>query len=171
MAQQNGSYPLDYTQGPDRAAHTTADEARERLQEMADGATEQLKRVADNADEFAGRAAEQARIYGEKAQEVFRMACKSGSIIWRVARDAERHHRQIGSAFDSGFGVDLYRSLLVCHGLPLFTTRKIECTQDEAWRFTTVALYLSGSQGVYRAVYGSTLVFMTLGDLTFEPIE
>ena len=70
MAQQNGSYPLDYTQGPDRAAHTTADEARERLQEMADGATEQLKRVADNADEFAGRAAEQARIYGEKAQEV-----------------------------------------------------------------------------------------------------
>ena len=69
MAQQNGSYPLDYTQGLDR---TTAENAKQRVSEMADGATEQLKRVADNADEIAGKAAEQARIYGEKAQEVAR---------------------------------------------------------------------------------------------------
>jgi ElaB/YqjD/DUF883 family membrane-anchored ribosome-binding protein len=71
MAQHNGSYPLDYTPGPDRAAaDTAANQAKERLREMADGATEQLKRVADNAGEIAGRAAEQARIYGEKAHEV-----------------------------------------------------------------------------------------------------
>ena len=67
MPQHNPDYPLDYTQGPDR---TAADNAKERLREMADGAAEQLKNVAGNADEIAGRAAEQARIYGEKAQEV-----------------------------------------------------------------------------------------------------
>jgi len=71
MAHHNGSYPLDYSQGPDHAAaDNAANQAKERLREMADGATEQLKRVADNADEIAGRAADQARIYGEKAQEL-----------------------------------------------------------------------------------------------------
>jgi len=67
MAHPNASYPLDYTQGPNP---TAADNAKERLREMADGATEQLKNVADNADQIAAKAAEQARVYGEKAQEL-----------------------------------------------------------------------------------------------------
>jgi ElaB/YqjD/DUF883 family membrane-anchored ribosome-binding protein len=67
MAHPNTSYPLDYTQGPDRSA---ADSAKERVREMADAAAEQFKGVAGNADEITARAAEQARVYGEKAQEL-----------------------------------------------------------------------------------------------------
>lgn len=67
MAHPNASYPLDYTQGPDRAA---ADGAKERLHAVADDATERLKNVAGSADEIARKAAEQARVYGEKAQEL-----------------------------------------------------------------------------------------------------
>ena len=50
--------------------------------------------------------------------------------------------------------------------LPLFTTRMVECTEDEAWSFTAVALYLAGAQGAYRGPTGPTLVYMTFGDPT-----
>lgn len=55
--------------------------------------------------------------------------------------------------------------------LPLFTTRKVECTQEEAWAFTSVALYLSGAQGLYRAPYGTTMVFLTFGRVTISPVD
>lgn len=55
------------------------------------------------------------------------------------------------------------------HDLPLFTTRMVECTEEQAWRFTAVALYLSGAQGSYRAPTGTTMVFMTFGNMTLEP--
>ena len=54
--------------------------------------------------------------------------------------------------------------------LPLFTTRMVECTEEQAWRFTAVALYLSGAQGAYRGPSGTTLVFMTFGEMTIAPI-
>lgn len=54
--------------------------------------------------------------------------------------------------------------------LPLFTTRLVECTEAQAWRFTAVALYLSGAQGAYRGPAGTTMVFMTFGDMTIAPI-
>lgn len=53
--------------------------------------------------------------------------------------------------------------------LPSFTQRKIECSEEEAWRFTAVALYLSGAQGAYRGPSGTTLVFMTYGTLEISP--
>ena len=53
--------------------------------------------------------------------------------------------------------------------LPLFTTRKVECTEEQAWRFTAVALYLSGAQGAYRGPSGTTMVFMTFGEMTISP--
>lgn len=55
--------------------------------------------------------------------------------------------------------------------LELFTTRKVECTEDEAWVFTSVALYLSGAQGLYRAPFGTTMVFLTFGKVTIAPAE
>jgi hypothetical protein len=54
--------------------------------------------------------------------------------------------------------------------LPLFTTRKVTCTEEQAWRFTAVALYLSGAQGAYRGPAGKALVFMTFGEMTITPI-
>jgi hypothetical protein len=55
--------------------------------------------------------------------------------------------------------------------LPLFTTRMVGCTEEEAWRFTAVALYLSGAQGAYRGPSGTTMVFMTFGEMTIAPIN
>jgi len=55
------------------------------------------------------------------------------------------------------------------HDLPLFTTRKVECTEDQAWVFASVALYLAGAQGTYRAPFGTTMVFMTFGKVTIAP--
>jgi hypothetical protein len=55
--------------------------------------------------------------------------------------------------------------------LPLFTTRMVECTEEQAWRFTAVALYLSGAQGAYRGPAGTTMVFMTFGEMTIAPIN
>jgi hypothetical protein len=54
--------------------------------------------------------------------------------------------------------------------LPAFTTRLIECTEEEAWSFTAVALYLSGAQGAYRGPAETTMVFMTFGNMTIAPI-
>jgi hypothetical protein len=55
--------------------------------------------------------------------------------------------------------------------LSLFTTRKVECTEEEAWGFTAVALYLSGAEGTYRAPYGTTLVFLTFGEVTIASVN
>ena len=55
--------------------------------------------------------------------------------------------------------------------LPLFTTRMVECTEDQAWSFTAVALYLSGAQGAYRGPVGTTMVFMTFGEMRIEPVN
>ncbi len=55
--------------------------------------------------------------------------------------------------------------------LPQFTTRKVACTEAEAWQFTAVALYLAGAQGAYRGRSGSTLVYMTFGTVTVRPIK
>ena len=55
--------------------------------------------------------------------------------------------------------------------LPLFTTRMVECTEEQAWNFTAVALYLSGAQGAYRGPAGTAMVFMTFGEMTITPID
>ena len=54
------------------------------------------------------------------------------------------------------------------HALAEFTTRKIACSEEEAWRFTAVALHLSEGVGAYRGPAGTTLVFMTFGTVTLS---
>lgn len=54
------------------------------------------------------------------------------------------------------------------HALAEFTTRKIDCSEEEAWRFTAVALHLSEGVGAYRGPAGTTLVFMTFGTVTLS---
>lgn len=55
--------------------------------------------------------------------------------------------------------------------LPLFTTRKVECSEEQAWSFTAVALYLSGAQGAYRGPAGTAMVFMTFGEMSIAPAK
>lgn len=52
------------------------------------------------------------------------------------------------------------------HGLAVYTTRKIACSEADAWKLAAVASYLTGAQGAYRGPSGTTLVFMTFGTVT-----
>jgi hypothetical protein len=54
------------------------------------------------------------------------------------------------------------------HDISDFTTRKIACSEEDAWRFTGVASYLTGATGAYRGPSGTTLVFMTFGEVTLS---
>lgn len=49
------------------------------------------------------------------------------------------------------------------HGLKTYTTRKIKCSESDAWQFAAVASYLTSAQGAYRGPSGKTLIFMTYG--------
>ena len=50
----------------------------------------------------------------------------------------------------------------------VLTTRKLECSEDEAWEFTALACHLCGAQGGYRGPAGPALVFMTFGKVTLS---
>ncbi len=51
------------------------------------------------------------------------------------------------------------------HNLPHFTDRIVQCTEDEAWEFTAVAARLGNANGAYRGPAGTTLVYMTFGEI------
>lgn len=57
------------------------------------------------------------------------------------------------------------------YGLTDFTERKLSCSEDDAWRFTALACYLSGATGAYRGPSATTHVFMTFGDVTLTKPE
>ena len=54
------------------------------------------------------------------------------------------------------------------HNLPVLTTRKLECGEEEAWEFTALACHLCGAQGAYRGPAGVALVFMSFGQVTLS---
>lgn len=53
----------------------------------------------------------------------------------------------------------------VKHNLERLTTRKIESTEAECWEFAALACKLCEAQGAYRGPSGSTMVFMTFGEV------
>ena len=52
------------------------------------------------------------------------------------------------------------------YGVDRFVERMIEATEEECWDFTALAVHLADAQGGYRGPSGTTLVFMTYGELT-----
>ena len=52
------------------------------------------------------------------------------------------------------------------HGIDELTTRKLQCTEDDAWMLTALACKLCDAQGAYRGPADSTFIFMTFGDVT-----
>lgn len=54
------------------------------------------------------------------------------------------------------------------HGIPALTTRRLQCSEDEAWEFTALACHLCEAQGAFRGPAGTALVFMTFGDVTLS---
>ncbi len=49
-----------------------------------------------------------------------------------------------------------------------FTTLEVNCSETEAWEFTAVAVRLANANGAYRGPAGTTMVFMTFGEVKLE---
>lgn len=54
------------------------------------------------------------------------------------------------------------------HGLEALTARMIEADETDGWAFTALACHLAGAQGGYRGPAGTTLVFMTYGQVSIR---
>lgn len=54
------------------------------------------------------------------------------------------------------------------HGLARYLTRKINCTEDEAWQFTALACHLAQASGAFRGPSGTTFAFMTFQQPTIR---
>jgi hypothetical protein len=52
--------------------------------------------------------------------------------------------------------------------VPAYTSRKVKCSEDEAWTFAAVANRLANANGVYRGPAGTAFVFMTFGEVKLE---
>lgn len=50
----------------------------------------------------------------------------------------------------------------------LFISAKVSCSEDEAWGFAAVANRLAEANGVYRGPSGTTLVYMTFGEIKLQ---
>lgn len=51
------------------------------------------------------------------------------------------------------------------HGFRKLTTRKLQCTESEAWELAALAYMICGANGAYRGPAGKALVFMTFGEV------
>jgi hypothetical protein len=59
----------------------------------------------------------------------------------------------------------------VAHRIESLITRKIVCTESDAWKFAAVACKLNRAQGAYRGPAGSTMVFITFYDVQIAKAE
>jgi hypothetical protein len=57
------------------------------------------------------------------------------------------------------------------HGIERLTTRKLACSEDEAWELVALACKLCDAQGAYRGPAGTAMVFMTFGAVTLSKSE
>lgn len=53
-------------------------------------------------------------------------------------------------------------------GIDRLTTRKLSCSETEAWELTALACKLCNAQGAYRGPAGTVLVFMTFGTVSLN---
>jgi hypothetical protein len=51
------------------------------------------------------------------------------------------------------------------HRVPQYTSRKLTCTEIDAWEFSAVTARVAGANGVYRGPNGTVMVFMTFGEI------
>ena len=83
---------------------------------------------------------------------------RDGSFMWGWDHPSVPGHsaRAAQLAFDYGKR----------HELADLTTNPVKIGEDEAWAYTALAAYLSESNGAYRGAMGTTLVYMTFGEVT-----
>lgn len=75
-------------------------------------------------------------------------------------------HPSVSEPFDES--AKLVRNFGEQYGKEKLITRKIVASIDDAWEFTALACYLSGSEGGYSGQSGSTRVFMVYGSVTIS---
>ena len=56
------------------------------------------------------------------------------------------------------------------HGYSRLTTRKLGCSESEAWELTALAFMLCGANGAYRGPDGTAFVFMTFGEVQLSKV-
>lgn len=54
------------------------------------------------------------------------------------------------------------------NGIGELTERKLQCSEEDCWRFSALACLLNDAQGVYRGPAGGPYVFMTYGSVTLS---
>jgi len=54
------------------------------------------------------------------------------------------------------------------NGIRLFTTRKVICSEEDAWEFAAVAARLAEANGVYRGNADGPWVYVTFGEVQIE---
>lgn len=86
---------------------------------------------------------------------------RDGTFLWGWDHPSIPESRRADAKLARQFGE--------LQGLSQYTTRKVSCTEAEAWQFTAVASYLAGANGTYRGKSGPTLVYMNFGKVTVEP--
>lgn len=52
--------------------------------------------------------------------------------------------------------------------LKRFNTRMLTCTEADAWQFAAVACLVGNADGVYRAPFNDTFLFMTFGPVDIQ---
>ncbi|OAN65994.1 hypothetical protein A7X12_13800 [Sphingomonas sp. TDK1] len=86
---------------------------------------------------------------------------RDGTFLWGWDHPSIPESRRADAKLARQFGE--------VHGLSRYTTRKVSCSETEAWQFTAVASYLAGATGTYRGNSGPTLIYMTFGKVTVSP--
>ena len=57
------------------------------------------------------------------------------------------------------------------HDIEELVSAKLECSEDDCWRFAALACHLGEAQGAYRGPTGGPLVFLTYGGMTLSQIR
>lgn len=57
------------------------------------------------------------------------------------------------------------------HGIEKLTTRKLNSSEEEAWKLAALAVRLCGAQGAYRGPAGPSYIFMTFGEVELSQRE
>ncbi|RSV45295.1 hypothetical protein CA234_00065 [Sphingomonas sp. ABOLE] len=86
---------------------------------------------------------------------------RDGTFLWAWDHPSIPESRRADAKLARQFGE--------LQNLSQYTTRKVSCTEGEAWQFTAVASYLAGATGTYRGKSGPTLIYMTFGKLAVSP--
>jgi hypothetical protein len=56
------------------------------------------------------------------------------------------------------------------HGIEELVSAKLQCSEDDCWRFAALTCHLNDAQGAYRGPTGGPLVFLTYGTVTLSQI-